>query len=38
LYVDDFKFAGEIISSQELVWVKKRNNGLKFVQIKEVEV
>jgi superfamily II DNA or RNA helicase len=38
LYVDDFKFAGEIISSQELVWVKKRNNGLKFVQIKEVEI
>lgn len=35
LYVDDFQFAGETILSQELVWVKKRNKGLKYVQIKE---
>lgn len=35
LYVEDYQFAGETVYSQEKVWVKSRNKGLKFVQIKE---
>jgi hypothetical protein len=38
LYVEDFQFAGETCYSQEKVWLKNNQKGLKFVQLKEVEI